>query len=370
MVALRGTREAMTVRRGEPAGRREFLTASLLAAGAVPRVGADSASFSGKITDVEGVRAGHYTDKRRPTGCTVLIFDRGAAAGVDVRGSAPGTRETDLLNPLNTVQRVNAIVLSGGSAYGLATAHGVVRYLEERHQGYAVDNVVVPIVPAAILYDLSMGDASIRPDADAGYQACLAATSGAVAEGNVGAGAGALVGQMFGHKRAMKSGLGTASVRIPGTGLVVGAIVAVNAAGDVRDPRSGAILAGARTADGKGFADTMAQILKGYRIDARPGTHTTIGVVATNAKCSKAEATKIAQMAHDGLARAINPVHTPNDGDALFAACTGTSQDSANVGALGAIAAEVVSYGVVRAVQMATGILGVPAMRDLGTFVA
>jgi L-aminopeptidase/D-esterase-like protein len=287
MVALRDAREALTVRRGETRGRREFLASSLLAS-AVPALASERVSFSGKITDVEGVRAGHFTDKRRPTGCTVLIFDQGAVAGVDVRGSAPGTRETDLLNPLNTVQRVNAIVLSGGSAYGLATAHGVVRYLEERHQGYAVDNVVVPIVPAAILYDLSMGDASIRPDAEAGYQACLAATAGAVAEGNVGAGAGALVGQLFGHKRAMKSGLGTASVRIPGTGFVVGAIVAVNAAGDVRDPRTGAIIAGARTADGKGFANTIAQILNGYRVEARPGTHTTIGVVATNAKCSKA----------------------------------------------------------------------------------
>lgn len=365
MVALHYVRKALTMGRGDKRGRREFLATSLLAANALPAVAADSVRFFGKITDVDGVRAGHYTDKRRPTGCTVLIFDEGAVAGVDVRGSAPGTRETDLLNPLNTVQRVNAIVLSGGSAYGLASAHGVVRYLEERHKGYAVDNVVVPIVPAAILYDLSMGDASIRPDAESGYQACLAATSGAVAEGNVGAGAGALVGQMFGHKRAMKSGLGTASVRIPGTGLVVGAIVAVNAAGDVRDPRSDKILAGARTADGKGFADTMAQILKGYSIEARPGAHTTIGVVATNAKCSKSEATKIAQMAHDGLARTINPVHTPYDGDALFAACTGTNETSANVGALGAIAAEVVSSAVVRAVQMATGVLGVPAMRDV-----
>lgn len=346
-------------------GRRQFLAASLLTAGTTPVLAAAAVSFSGSITDVEGIRVGHFTDKRRPTGCTVLIFDRGAVAGVDVRGSAPGTRETDLLNPINTVQQVNAILLSGGSAFGLAAADGVVRYLDEQHLGYAVGNLVVPIVPAAILYDLGMGDPRIRPDAEAGYRACLAATSGAVQEGNVGAGAGATVGKMFGHKRAMKSGLGTAAVRIPGTGLVVGAIVAVNAAGDVRDPRSGAIIAGARTPDGKGFADTIAQILNGYRVQSQPGTHTTIGVVATNAKCSKPEATKLAQMAHDGLARTINPVHTPQDGDALFAACTGTNEANADVGALGAIAAEVVSHAVVRAVQTATGILGLPAFRDL-----
>jgi L-aminopeptidase/D-esterase-like protein len=349
----------------QKAGRRQFLAASLLTAGTTPALTASIVNFSGSITGVEGIRVGHFTDKRRPTGCTVLIFDRGAVAGVDVRGSAPGTRETDLLNPINTVQQVNAIVLSGGSAFGLAAADGVVHYLEEHHLGYVVGNVVIPIVPAAILYDLDVGDPGIRPDAEAGYQACLAAGSGAVQEGNVGAGAGATVGKMFGHKRAMKSGLGTAAVQIPGTGLVVGAIVAVNAVGDVRDPRSGAIIAGARTPDGKAFADTMAQILNGYRVQPQPGAHTTIGVVATNAKCTKSEAAKLAQMAHDGLARTINPVHTPQDGDTLFAACTGTNEAKADVGALGAIAAEVVSHAVVRAVQMATGVLGLPAVRDL-----
>ena len=235
----------------QKAGRRQFLAASLLTAGTTPVLTASIVNFSGSITGVEGIRVGHFADKRRPTGCTVLIFDRGAVAGVDVRGSAPGTRETDLLNPINTVQQVNAIVLSGGSAFGLAAADGVVRYLEERHLGFVVGNVVIPIVPAAVLYDLDVGDPGIRPDAEAGYQACLAAGSGPVQEGNVGAGAGATVGKMFGHKRAMKSGLGTAAVQIPGTGLVVGAIIAVNAVGDVRDPRSGAIIAGARTPDGK-----------------------------------------------------------------------------------------------------------------------
>lgn len=345
--------------------RRKFLRASLAGAASVRLYAGPPVDFSGCLTDVKGIRVGHFTEKRRPTGCTVILFEEGAVAGVDVRGASPGTRETDLLNPINTVQRVNAIVLSGGSAYGLATADGVVHYLEQHHQGYAVGDVVVPIVPAAILYDLELGDPSIRPDAEAGYKACLAATSGPVAEGSVGAGTGALVGQMFGLKRAMKSGLGTASVHVPGTDLVVAALIAVNPAGDVRDPHSGAILAGARTADGKGFADTMGEILKGYRVLAKAGTHTTIGVVATNARFEKSAVTKITQMSHDGLARTINPVHTPYDGDALFAVSTGTMEAKADLGAVGAIAAEVVARAVVRAVQTATGLAGVPAIQDL-----
>jgi L-aminopeptidase/D-esterase-like protein len=344
--------------------RREFLTASLVGATAARLHAEHSVEFSGYLTDVKGIRVGHFTDKRRPTGCTVVLFDQGAVAGIDVRGAAPGTRETDLLNPINTVQRINAIVLSGGSAYGLSTADGVVRYLAERRVGYAVGEVVVPIVPAAILYDLELGDSSIRPDAEAGYQACLAAKAGPIQEGSVGAGAGALVGQMFGLKRAMKSGLGTASVHIPGTDLVVAALIAVNPAGDVRDPRSGAILAGARTPDGTGFADTMAQILNGYRVQGKAGTHTTIGVVATNGSFDKPAMTKIAQMSHDGLARTINPIHTPYDGDALFAVSTGTSETKADLGAVGAIAAEVVARAIIRAVQTATGTAGLPAMQE------
>ena len=193
----------------------------------------------GSITDVQGVKVGHFTDSRRPTGCTVLLFEKGATAGVDVRGSAPGTRETDLLNPINTVQQVQAILLAGGSAFGLDAASGVMRYLDEHRLGYAVGDVVVPIVPAAILYDLGIGDAKIRPTAESGYKACQAATSGRVVEGNVGAGAGATIGKLFGMKQAMKSGLGSASVRVGDTGIVVGAIVAVNAAGDVVDPKTG-----------------------------------------------------------------------------------------------------------------------------------
>ncbi len=218
------------------------------------------------ITDVGGIRVGHFTDSRRPTGCTVLIFDSGAVAGVDVRGSAPGTRETDLLNPINSVQQVNAILLSGGSAFGLDAASGVMRFLDEHGMGFHAGPFVVPIVPAAILFDLSVGDPKIRPDAHSGYQACTAASNAQVPEGNVGAGAGATVGKFFGIQSAMKSGLGTASIRVGETGLMVGAIVAVNAMGDVIDRETGKIIAGARTPDGKGFRNTMAEIMKGALI--------------------------------------------------------------------------------------------------------
>jgi L-aminopeptidase/D-esterase-like protein len=248
----------------------------------------DGEEIHGALTDVGGVQVGHFTDSRQPTGCTVAIFERGAVAGVDVRGSAPGTRETDLLNPINTVERVNAILLTGGSAFGLSAASGVMRYLEEHGQGLHIGSITVPIVPAAVLFDLAIGDPKIRPDAQSGYAACEAASSSNVPEGNVGAGAGATVGKMFGPKFAMKSGLGTASITIAETGVVVAAMVAVNAVGDVIGRRTGKILAGARTPEGNGFRNSMAQILEGATIrrepsGTRPGASTTIGIVATNA---------------------------------------------------------------------------------------
>ncbi|HQR33945.1 MAG TPA: P1 family peptidase, partial [Blastocatellia bacterium] len=247
----------------------------------------NSIQSKGSITDVAGIKVGHFTDNRRPTGCTVILCEDGATGGVDVRGSAPGTRETDLLDPKNLVQQVHAIVLSGGSAFGLETATGVVRWLEERGIGYDVGVAKVPIVPAAILFDLTVGDAKIRPDAEAGYKACKAASANAPAEGNVGAGAGATVGKMFGGKRAMKGGIGTASIKLDG--LTVGAIVAVNAVGDVIDPTTGKLIAGARTADGKKLAGTMAGILRGEALPPMlGGTNTTIGLVATDAKLDKA----------------------------------------------------------------------------------
>ncbi len=328
---------------------------------------ASNAADPGSITDVQGVQVGHFTDSRRPTGCTVLLFgEKGAIAGVDVRGAAPGTRETDLLNPINTVQEIHAIVLSGGSSFGLDTASGVMRYLDERHIGYKVGNVVVPIVPAAILFDLGVGDDSkIRPTADSGYKACQAATNGRVPEGNVGAGAGATIGKMFGMKQAMKSGLGSASIHVGNTGIVVGAIVAVNAVGDVIDPSTGKIIAGARKPDGSGFVDTMARIREGYNVRVDAGSNTTIGVVATNAALDKAQAAKVAQMAHDGLARTINPVHSPMDGDTIFAVATGAVTTPVSHGAIGALAADVMAQAVLRAVMNAHGIAGLPSYADL-----
>src|SRR5579863_9841025 len=347
--------------------RREFsrALAALSAGAAMPPLEAAPEDTGGSITEVQGVRVGHFTEPRRPTGCTVLLLGKGATAGVDVRGSAPGTRETDLLNPLNTVQQVQAILLAGGSAFGLDAASGVVRYLEEHRLGYAVGDVIVPIVPAAILYDLELGDSKIRPTAESGYKACQAATSERVMEGNVGAGAGATIGKLFGPKQSMKSGLGSASVRVGNTGIVVGAIVAVNAVGDVVDPKTGKIIAGARKPDGSGFEDSMARIRRGYGVRADASTNTTIGVVATNVALDKAQATKVAQMAHDGLARTIYPVHTPSDGDTIFAVATGSLAARANHGAIGALAAEVMAQAVLRAVMNARGIAGLPSYSEM-----
>ncbi len=317
------------------------------------------------IIDVGNIRVGHFTDSRRPTGCTVIIFDRAAVAGVDVRGAAPGSRETDLLNPINTVQTVNAILLAGGSAYGLDAATGVMHYLEENKMGVYVGSNVVPIVPAAILFDLELGDPKIRPDAQAGYQACLSAVNEHPAEGSVGAGAGATIGKLFGMRGAMKSGIGSVSITIGETDITVGALVAVNAVGDVLNKETGKILAGARSHDGDSFLDSMQQILSGVTTNARIGGNTTLGVVATNARLTKVEATKVAQMAHDGLARVINPVHTGMDGDTIFAAATGTSRTRADVSTIGAVAAEAMARAVNRAIRAAAGLPGLPAYRDL-----
>jgi L-aminopeptidase/D-esterase-like protein len=353
--------------------KRRQLVEMALAAGAAglaaPAAGADSDPNDwlgpGSITNVPGIKVGHYTLKARPTGCTVILCEDGAVAGVDVRGSAPGTRETDLLNPINMVQQIQAVVLSGGSAYGLDTAGGVMRYLEEGGHGFKIGALgVVPIVPAAILIDLGVGDFKIRPNADSGYKACVAATTNPVQEGNIGAGAGATIGKTYGQQFAMKAGVGSASVKIGNTGIVVGAIVAVNAVGDVVNPKNGKIVAGARAADGRGFRDAMTQIMHGYRVELQTAANTTIGVVATNAALEKVQMAKIAQMAHDGYARAINPVHTPSDGDTIFAMATGKSSVKVNHGMIGAIAAEVMSQAIVRAATRATSLPGLPAYRD------
>jgi L-aminopeptidase/D-esterase-like protein len=343
--------------------RRTFMGA--LTAAALSNRAVFGQAREGFITDVEGIKVGHFTETRRPTGCTVVLYERGAVAGVDVRGSAPGTRETDLLKPTNLVDKVNAIVLSGGSAFGLDSATGVMRYLEEHDAGYATAAGKVPIVPAAILYDLNVGDGKIRPNADAGYKASVTAKAGAVEEGSVGAGAGATIGKIGGGK-PMKGGIGTSSIRLA-NGLVVGAIVAVNCVGDVIDPKTGKIVAGARTNDGKSFLNIMQTFRSGRGViqNPGPGQNTTIGVVATNARFDKTQMTKIAEMAHDGMARAINPTHTPSDGDTLFALSTGASSVNANLTAIGALAAEAVSEAILRGVMKAKSVPGFPSYRDI-----
>jgi L-aminopeptidase/D-esterase-like protein len=325
--------------------------------------------FAGSITDVPGVEVGHFNDARRPTGCTVVITREGAVAGVDVRGAAPGTRETDLLSPLNLVERVHAVMLAGGSAWGLDAASGAVRWLEEQGVGLDVKVARLPIVPAAVLFDILLGDPRIRPDAAAGYAACAAASTQAPAQGNVGAGSGAAVGKIFGFERAMKGGIGSASVSVDG--ITVGALVACNALGDVIDPDSAQVLAGARTADGKSLLDTRRALLRGDL--ARPlleGSNTTIGVVATDATLTKIQAGKLAQMAHDGLARAINPVHTMSDGDTLFMLGTGRAGQMPGMMLLGTMVAEATARAVVQAVlnarSLRVGGLYLPAMCDLG----
>ncbi|MBX3607311.1 MAG: P1 family peptidase [Piscinibacter sp.] len=316
------------------------------------------------ITDVAGVRVGHHTDTRRPTGCTVVRVEGGAVGGVDVRGASPGTRETELLSPLNAVEVVHAVLLSGGSAYGLDAAGGVMRWLEEQGIGVPVGPARVPIVPAAILFDLWVGDPAIRPDAAAGYAACASAERAPSAQGNVGAGAGATVGKLFGIQRAMKGGLGSASISVQG--ITVGALIAVNALGDVVDPTGGAPVAGARSTDGTRLLGTLGALLRGeLPAPSQPGGATTIGVIATDAVLTKAQANKIAQMAHDGLARSINPVHTMGDGDTLFALGTGATGRSANTTLLGALAAEVTARAVLRAVRAAVALPGLPAAADL-----
>jgi L-aminopeptidase/D-esterase-like protein len=324
-----------------------------------------NATVAGALTDVAGIQVGHFTETRRPTGCTVILAEEGAVGGVDVRGGAPGTRETDLLNPANFVERVHAVVLSGGSAFGLETASGVMRYLEERGIGLDAGVARVPIVPAAVLFDLDLGDPAIRPDAAAGYAACRAATSERPRDGNEGAGAGATVGKLFGIGRAMKSGIGSSSLSLDG--FTVGAIVAVNAVGDVVDPAGGGTIAGARTQDGARTLGSTHALLQGdIPVLLRPGVATTIGVVATDATLTKAQAQKLAQCAHDGLARAIVPAHTMFDGDTIFALGTGCARRSGNLTLLGFMAAEAMTLAVLRAAFAAYGIPGFPAARDLG----
>jgi len=324
------------------------------------------------VTDVRGIEVGHAQDDQALTGCTVILCRKGAVAGVDVRGGAPGTRETDLLNPINLVEKVHAIVLAGGSAFGLDAATGVMRYLEENKIGFNTGAAKVPIVPSAILYDLNIGRADVRPDSAMGYRAAASASSNAPAEGNVGAGTGASVGKMFGLKLGMKSGLGSTSMSI-GSGIMVGALVAVNAFGDVIDPQTGKIIAGLRSGKvgplriGKKdyFADTLTAMKNPVGrgvLGLAARTNTVIGVVATNAKLTKAQATKVAQMAQDGIARTIRPAHTMLDGDVIFALSTGRRK--ADVSTVGAYAAEAMTEAILRAVKLAASVGQLPGLNN------
>ena len=310
---------------------------------------------SGHIGLVQGIRVGHFTDPRRPTGCSVVLCPEGAVGGVDVRGAAPGTRETDLLHPSNLVQQVHGVMLSGGSAWGLDSTTGAVRWLEEQGAGLDIGVGKIPLVPAAVLFDVMLGDMKIRPDAAAGYAACSTASSERPQEGSVGAGAGAVIGKIFGWQRAMKGGIGTASFTVHG--VTVGALVACNALGDVYNPCTGELIAGARTADGQQLLNARDALLQGQEPQAiLAGSNTTIGVVATDAVLTKAQAHRLAITAHDGLARAINPVHTMSDGDTLFALGTGKSGKSLGMMTLSTMAAQAVAIATARAILLAQSV--------------
>jgi L-aminopeptidase/D-esterase-like protein len=315
------------------------------------------------LTAVPGIAVGHFTLGERPTGCTVIVVEHGAVAGVDVRGAAPATSETDLLAPEKMVQAIYGIAFSGGSTFGLESRAGVLKFLEEKKIGIEYGGMRIPIVPAASIFDLPVGDPRIRPGADCGYRAAMAATTNRVQEGSVGAGAGATLGKYLGMSRAMKSGVGSAATTLS-DGTIIAALVVANPLGDIIDPSTGKIVAGVRTAQGGGFEDVRTLIRSGAPRPA-PGGNTTLGVIATNATLTKAQASHLAQMAGDGIVRAVWPIHTDADGDSVFALATGAKPGSPDMIRLGALAADVMSTAVVRAATQATGLPNLPAVRDL-----
>jgi len=319
------------------------------------------------ITNVKGIQVGHAQDRQAGTGCTVIKCENGAVTGVDVRGGAPSTRETALLSPMNTVPLAHAIFLTGGSAFGLPSAAGVMRYLEERGIGYDAGVTKIPIVPGAVIFDLTVGDYIVRPNTEMAYNACEQATDVTVGQGNIGAGTGATVGKIAGMEYAMKGGLGTASMK--SGELVVGALVVVNCLGDVVDPANGNIIAGSLKENKRDFRDTM-HLLKQDTIDSKFGffpssilQNTTIGVVATNASLNKADATRVAMMTHDGYARTIQPAHTMFDGDTVF--CMSTGDVQCDLSKIGALAADVMAQAIVNAIQHAESSYGFIAWKDL-----
>lgn len=320
------------------------------------------------LTDIDGILVGHATDLAARTGCTAILCERGAVAGVDIRGTATGSSQLDVLAPLHSNDRIHGLCFSGGSAYGLEAASGVMRYLESRGIGFKIGALgLVPLVPAAILFDLGLAKKGVRPGREMGEQAARAASSAAVEEGSVGAGAGATVGKLYGISRAMKAGIGSATVWLDGpmAGVRVAALAAVNAFGDVRDPESGHILAGARTSgDDREFIDAAYQIKRGAQggFDFKGAGNTTLVAVATNARLNKVEANRLAQQASIGVAKTISPIWTGSDGDVSFALSCGDAE--ADPMALGIAAAEAVAQAIVRAVLLARGLGGVPGLAD------
>jgi len=314
------------------------------------------------IKDVSGIQVGHAQNWEAGTGCTVIIIEKGAVAGVDVRGGAPGTRETDLLDPVNLVQKIHAIYLAGGSAFGLDGAAGVMRFLEEKAIGFETGVVKIPIVPGAVIFDLSVGDPSIRPDREMGYQACLDSKDQTVREGCIGAGTGATVGKYYGISRCMKGGLGTASIQIGD--LVVGALAVVNAFGDIVDPETGNILAGTLNTEKNLFADTNQLIMNRVSMESAPFIqNTTLGVIATNADLSKADAKRLSMSAHDGFTRCVSPSHTIYDGDVIFSLATGDVK--ADLNQLNILSVHVISLAVQRAILKSSTMFGIPGYSDI-----
>ncbi len=313
------------------------------------------------LTDIPGIRVGHASDYEGITGCTAILCEQGAVAGVDVRGSASGTEELEVLSPLHVTSHIHAVVLAGGSAFGLEAASGVRRYLEAKGVGFDVGVTKVPLVPSAILFDLGIGKASARPTREMGEAAAAAAASdGPVKEGNVGAGTGATVGKIRGMKNAMKGGVGTYTVELGGAR--VSALAAVNAFGDIRDPETGAIVAGARQEGG--FADTVKAMKAGARGGFATRSNTTLVVVATDARLTKPQAAKLAQFGQQGVVRTLSPANTMSDGDTVFALSVGAAE--ANINTLGVAAAEAVAKAIVRAVRAAETLGGVPGLASVG----
>lgn len=305
------------------------------------------------ITDVPGIKVGNAENMEALTGCTVVLTESGAVCGVDVRGSAPGTRETDLLKPINTVEKVHAVLLSGGSAFGLDAAGGVMQFLEDKGIGQDVGVAKVPIVPGAVLFDLPVGDGKVRPDKEMGFKAAEKAAKGKFGLGNAGAGCGATVGKITGFENVMKGGLGSASMTLA-NGVTVGALVAVNAVGDIRDPETGEILAGPIDKENNQILDSLSYLEKSSNIDVPAGSNTTIGIVAANVDFTKAEATKVAQVSQNALARTIYPAHTTMDGDTIFTLATGGRKCSVDL--IANTASKMMEKAIIKAIKSAASI--------------